>query len=156
MAVPDNVLHSLHTMDGYDQMLALDKIAREHGIEAEQLQVELQEFIQRAATETAVVSAQPQNDEDGHDYPTPPTNLDDLSSPSGQSSHHLVSTSPRYIDDPSTLRMRYDPSVEGGQRQSGVTQAILCPTCSAPLGIPPTRPIKVTCPNCATESLFEN
>ena len=68
MAVPDNVLHSLHTMDGYDQMLALDKIAREHGIGVEQLLVELQEFIQRGATAAAVVSVQPQNDEDGYDY----------------------------------------------------------------------------------------
>jgi len=142
-------------MDGYDRMLALDKIAREHGIEVEQLSVELQEFTQRGATAAAVVSP-PLNDEDNFDNPTAPTNLDDLNSPSEQSSQHLATTSPRYIDDPSTLRMRYDPSVEGGQRQSGVTQAILCPTCSAPLGIPSTRPIKITCPNCATESLFEN
>ena len=156
MAVPDNVLRSLHTMDGYDQMLALDKIAREHGVEVEQLLVELQEFIQRGATASAVVTPHPQNYEDGINSPPSPTNLDDLNSPSGQSSDQMAATSPRYIDDPSTLRMRYDPSVEGGQRQSGVTQAILCPTCSAPLGIPSTRPIKITCPNCATESLFEN
>ena len=155
MAVPDNVLHSLHAMDGYDRMLALDKIAREHGIEVEQLSVELQEFTQRGATAAAVVS-HPLSDEDDFDNPTAPKNLDDLNSPSEQSSQHIAATSPRYIDDSSTLRMRYDPSVEGGQRQSGVTQAILCPTCSAPLGIPSTRPIKITCPNCATESLFEN
>ncbi len=142
-------------MDGYDRMLALDKIAREHGIEVEQLSVELQEFTQRGATAAAVVS-HPLSDEDDFDNPTAPKNLDDLNSPSEQSSQHIAATSPRYIDDSSTLRMRYDPSVEGGQRQSGVTQAILCPTCSAPLGIPSTRPIKITCPNCATESLFEN
>ena len=150
MAVPDNVLQSLHTMDGYDQMLAMDKIAREQGVGVEQLQAELQAFIQRGVTPIPEVPAPQENDMDG--FPIP----GEAAGQSGKSDQQLVTTSPRYIDDPSKLRMRYDPSVEGGERQSGVTQAILCPTCSAPLGIPSTRPIKVTCPNCATESLFEN
>jgi len=150
MAVPDNVLQSLHTMDGYDQMLAMDKIAREQGVGVEQLQAELQAFIQRGATPIPEVPAPQENDMDGFLIPG------EAAGQSGKSDQQLVTTSPRYIDDPSKLRMRYDPSVEGGERQSGVTQAILCPTCSAPLGIPSTRPIKVTCPNCATESLFEN
>jgi hypothetical protein len=150
MAVPDNVLQSLHTMDGYDQMLAMDKIAREQGVGVEQLQAELQAFIQRGATPIPGVPAPQENDMDGFLIPG------EAAGQSGKSDQQLVTTSPRYIDDPSTLRMRYDPSVEGGERQSGITQAILCSTCSAPLGIPSTRPIKVTCPNCATESLFEN
>jgi len=150
MAVPDNVLQSLHTMDGYDQMLAMDKIAREQGVGVEQLQAELQAFIQRGATPIPEVPAPQENDMDGFLIPG------EAAGQSGKSDQQLVTASPRYIDDPSKLRMRYDPSVEGGERQSGVTQAILCPTCSAPLGIPSTRPIKVTCPNCATESLFEN
>ena len=150
MAVPDNVLQSLHTMDGYDQMLAMDKIAREQGVGVEQLQAELQAFIQRGATPISEVPSPQENDMDGFLIPG------EAAGQSGKSDQQFVATSPRYIDDPSKLRMRYDPSVEGGERQSGVTQAILCPTCSAPLGIPSTRPIKVTCPNCATVSLFEN
>jgi hypothetical protein len=54
------------------------------------------------------------------------------------------------------LRMRYDPTQQGAARQKSVEQAILCPTCSAPLGIPSQRPILVTCPNCMTQSRFEN
>ncbi len=150
MAVPDSVLHSLHSMDGYDQMLALDKIAREHGIEVAQLEAELSVFIQRGVMPPTEMVESQQNVIDEFTIPG------DTTGQVGQSAQHLAPSSPQYIDDPSKLRMRYDPSVEGGERQSGVTQAILCPTCSAPLGIPPTRPIKITCPNCATESLFEN
>ena len=150
MAVPDSVLHSLHSMDGYDQMLALDKIAREHGIEVAQLEAELSVFIQRGVMPPTEMAESQQNAIDEFTIPG------DTTGQVGQSGQHLTPSSPQYIDDPSKLHMRYDPSVEGGERQSGVTQAILCPTCSAPLGIPSTRPIKVTCPNCATVSLFEN
>ncbi|MDP6639502.1 MAG: hypothetical protein QGH90_01235 [Candidatus Poseidoniaceae archaeon] len=162
MTVPDSVLHSLHLMEGYDQMLAMDQIAREHGISPEQLQAELQAFIQRGAANPVGIQ------------PTAATNQSAIYNPSvGEAPAHKVdgfddsamgvttppamaSSAPRYIDDPSKLRMRYDPSREGGDRQAEISQAILCPTCSAPLGIPALRPIKVTCPNCATESLFEN
>ena len=140
MAVPEDVLLSLQSMDGYEQMLAMDKIAREHGVSVEQLGVELQSFIQRGVSTQSQMTS-PQHKMDA--FTNEPT-------------QKLAPATPRYIDDPSKLRMRYDPSVEGGERQSDVTQAILCPTCSAPLGIPSTRPIKVMCPNCATESLFEN
>jgi len=53
-------------------------------------------------------------------------------------------------------RMGYDPSNEGRMRQSQVEQAIVCPACRSPLGIPSVRPIKVTCPQCMTETLFES
>ena len=140
MSVPEDVLLALQSMDGYEQMLAMDKIAREHGVSVEQLGAELQSFIQGGvSTESQMNSPQHKMDV----FANEPT-------------QKSAPATPRYIDDPSKLRMRYDPSVEGGERQSDVTQAILCPTCSAPLGIPSTRPIKVMCPNCATESLFEN
>ena len=140
MAVPENVLLALQSMDGYEQMLAMDKIAREHGVSVEQLGAELRSFTQSGISPQSQMTS-PQHKTDA--FTTEPT-------------QKLASSTPRYIDDPSKLRMRYDPSVEGGERQSDVTQAILCPTCSAPLGIPSVRPIKVVCPNCATESLFEN
>ncbi len=137
MAVPVQVLQALQAMDGYEQMLAMDKIAREHGVSAEQLSAELQAFVQ-SSNPTAPIQA-------------PSHKIDAFT----EASQPQPST-PRYIDDPSKLRMRYDPSVEGTQKQAGITQAILCPSCSAPLGIPSVRPIRVTCPNCAVESLFEN
>ena len=112
MAVPDNVLQSLHTMDGYDQMLAMDKIAREQGVGVEQLQAELQAFIQRGATPIPEVPSPQENDMDGFLIPG------EAAGQSGKSDQQFVATSPRYIDDPNKLRMRYDPSVEGGERQS--------------------------------------
>ena len=55
----------------------------------------------------------------------------------------------------SNFRFEYDPSQEAAVRRSAVTQAILCPGCGVNLGIPDTRPIKVTCPQCLKETMFD-
>ncbi len=57
--------------------------------------------------------------------------------------------------DKSNFRFEYDPSAEAEQRRSSVAQAILCPGCGVALGIPDIRPIKVTCPECLLESVFD-
>ena len=67
-----------------------------------------------------------------------------------------INATPTYIDNPDNYRLKYDPSSQGISNQSQVRQAIICPTCSAPLGIPDIRPIKVTCPQCGAESVFHN
>tara|TARA_Y200000002_G_C22574825_1_gene618250 strand:- start:8 stop:373 length:366 start_codon:yes stop_codon:yes gene_type:complete len=54
----------------------------------------------------------------------------------------------------SNHRFAYDPSPEASQRRQQVSQAINCPGCGAALGIPSTRPIKVTCPQCLQENTF--
>ena len=51
-------------------------------------------------------------------------------------------------------RFEYDPSPDASQRRHNVSQAITCPSCSAELGIPSIRPIRVTCPQCSQEHTF--
>jgi hypothetical protein len=63
-------------------------------------------------------------------------------------------TTANYIQNPSKYRATYDPSREGKARQSQIEQAVMCPACNSALGIPSMRPIKVTCPNCMTETTF--
>ena len=57
--------------------------------------------------------------------------------------------------DKSNFRFEYDPSAAAEQRRSSVAQAILCPGCGVALGIPDVRPIKVTCPECLLETVFD-
>ena len=68
--------------------------------------------------------------------------------PSGQTAN--------YIADASRYRPTYDPSKEGRSRQAQIEQAVMCPLCHSALGIPSTRPIKVTCPSCMSETTFTN
>lgn len=53
------------------------------------------------------------------------------------------------------MRFRYDPTDGAKERRAKVDQAILCPACGVALGIPSQRPIKVTCPQCLHEALFQ-
>lgn len=139
MGVPAHVLQSLLTMDDYDRTLSIDRIAREHGVSTEQLLLELKVLAQG-----------------GSSAPNPASEDFDSPHKSGVEIPELPTAAPRYISESANLRMRYDPSHQGLANQSKVSQAILCPTCSAPLGIPDNRPILVTCPNCMTESRFDD
>ena len=56
--------------------------------------------------------------------------------------------------DAQTLRFAYDPTEEAANRRREISHAVTCPGCGAGLGIPDTRPIKVTCPQCLHEALF--
>ena len=56
--------------------------------------------------------------------------------------------------DGQTLRFAYDPTEEAANRRREISHAVTCPGCVAGLGIPDTRPIKVTCPQCLHEALF--
>ena len=60
------------------------------------------------------------------------------------------------VSDTQQFRAKYDPSHDGQRRQTEIQQAILCPQCNSPLGIPSIRPIKVKCPNCDSENVFTN
>ncbi len=122
-------------MDDYDRTLALDRIARKHSITAEQVLDQMKAY------------------QSGGASPAPNSlDIDDQvlgqTLPEGQSAN--------YLQDAHRYRVRYDPSHDGTDRQAQVEQAIMCPSCGAPLGIPATRPIKVTCPNCSTESTFHS
>ncbi|MCS5526928.1 MAG: hypothetical protein NZ774_03605 [Candidatus Poseidoniales archaeon] len=133
-----SVLSELANMDEYDRMLALDRIARQHNLTVEQVEEQVKAFQQGGTTQPEM------SYEENHSTPDQSTE----ETPVGQQ--------PNYLQDAHKYRVRYDPSHDGQSRQSSVEQAILCPHCGAPLGIPAVRPIKVTCPNCMTEAMFEN
>ena len=140
--VPDSVIARLNSMDGYEQMLEIDRVTVEHGVTEEEL-MRLMDAARGAAHE----STDPVFDESlsrskSVDYDLEPT--------------HTPSNKPEALENAHRFRMGYDPSEGGRVRQSQVEQAIVCSACRSPLGIPSIRPIRVTCPHCMHESLFEN
>ncbi len=137
--VPDSVIARLNSMDGYEQMLEIDRITVEHGV----TEGELMRLMDAAKgsppsdpTADSSFSRSKSVDYDLEPTPTP-------------------SNKPEALQNAQRFRMGYDPSEGGRARQSQVEQAIVCSACRSPLGIPSIRPIKVTCPSCMYESLFE-
>ena len=124
-----DVLAKLDTMDEYDRMLAFGRIGSENRISAADVEAQYNAWKSGGSIPESFTSAQPT------------TGL-----PSGQTAN--------YIEDASRFRPSYDPSREGRARQSQIEQAVMCPICNSALGIPSTRPIKVKCPSCLTESTF--
>ena len=142
MALPDDVLARLASLTGYDQMLEMDAISRTHGVGLAEIESQLAAYKARGSN--------PPPNEVADFSPVASKELIDLESA------QPMNTAPNYIDNPDNYRLRYNPSVQGQSNQSQVNQAIICPACSAPLGIPNVRPIKVTCPQCMTESVFHS
>jgi len=142
MALPDDVLARLASLTGYDQMLEMDAINRTRGVGLAEIESQLAAYKARASS-------------------PPPNEVVDFSPVASKELIDLeaaqpMSTAPNYIDNPDNYRLRYNPSVQGQSNQSQVNQAIICPACSVPLGIPNVRPIKVRCPQCMTESVFHS
>ena len=135
----DAVLNELSKMDEYDRLLALDRIARENNLTVDQVKEQLRVY-QQGGTPTI--------SNPGYEEMITPQSQTEEVPTTGQQ--------PNYLQDAHRYRVRYDPSHDGQSRQADVEQAILCPHCGAPLGIPAIRPIKVTCPNCMNEAMFEN
>ena len=141
MPLPHDVLSKLSSLSGYDQMLEMDTISREHSISLAEIEIELAAF--NSGSQPAANT--------GHmdDFvPAPYKEEVDLSAA------QPVVNSPTYIERTDQYRMKYDPSEKGMDSQSQVRHAIICPACSCPLGIPDVRPIKVTCPQCMHEAIF--
>lgn len=124
--VPEHVLTALRALTGYEQMLEIDRVTKQYGVTEEDL---LQQM--NPDTNTRKAPFVPEIKE------TP----------------QLPSTA--NVLDKSNFRFEYDPSAEAAQRRSEVSQAILCPSCGVALGIPDIRPIKVTCPECLQETVFD-
>ena len=124
-------LARLASLSGYDRMLAIDAVARTHGMTREDVEHALNAHLGGAApeaqTEQPPFAAAP-------DVPAPPSAMETL--------------------DLSQYRYGYDPSTEAKARRAQVNQAFRCPVCSAALGIPSVRPIKVTCPACQSVHTF--
>ena len=143
MALPQDVLARLASLSGYDQMLEMDAVSRTHGVGLADIESQLAAYNAGAT--------QPQANNPVADFdPVGSKELVDLENA------QPVNTGPNYIDNPDQYRMKYDPSAKGQSNQSQVNQAIMCPACSAPLGIPDIRPIKVTCPQCMHEAVFHS
>ena len=130
-SVPDSVLQSLTALTGRDRVLEIDRIAASYGVTATWIE-------QQITPQSETIQAQ--ND---------PSQF----APSTKETPNLPS-SPSLIDK-QNFRFEYDPSAEAAQRRERVEQAILCPSCGAALGIPSVRPIKVTCPQCLQETIFQ-
>ncbi|MDE0707554.1 MAG: hypothetical protein OSB33_01255 [Candidatus Poseidoniales archaeon] len=129
--LPADVLAKLDAMDEYDRMLAYDRIGRDHRMSAAEVETQFNTWKSGGAV-PSVFSA-------------------------SESAPNAPSVQPaNYIQDASRYRPAYDPSREGKARQSQIEQAVMCPLCHSALGIPATRPIKVTCPSCLAESTFTN
>ena len=126
--IPEHEITALRALSGYEQMLEIDRITKQYGITEAEL-------LERMA---------PSRD-----------TLTDMSSfiPETKEAPALPSTA--NVLDKSNFRFEYDPSAEAAQRRSSVAQAILCPGCGVALGIPDVRPIKVTCPECLQETVFD-
>ena len=126
----EDVLTKLDAMDEYDRILAYDRIGTENRMSAAEVEAQF-----NAWKSGGVIPS-------SFSEPTAP------SVPSGQTAN--------YIADASRYRPTYDPSKEGRSRQAQIEQAVMCPLCHSALGIPSTRPIKVTCPSCMSETTFTN
>jgi hypothetical protein len=147
MALPADVLNRLASLSGYDQMLEMDTISRTHSVGLAEIESQLAAFkISASAPATSPLPIE------SVDEFVPGAYKDVVDLDSAQP----IKTGPNYIDNPDQYRMKYNPSQEGSANQSQVRQAIICPACSSPLGIPDIRPIKVTCPQCMHEAVFQS
>ncbi len=124
-----DILAKLDAMDEYDRMLAFGRIGNENRMSATDVEAQYNAWKSGGSVPDSFASSQPT---------TAPS--------SGQTAN--------YIEDAARYRPSYDPSREGRARQSQIEQAVMCPVCDSALGIPSTRPIKVKCPSCLTESTF--
>ena len=142
-AVPTSVISSLISMDGYEQMLEIDRITVEYGVSED----ELMRLMANVKGESSEIKIDPISDPSfarskSVDYDMEPT--------------RRATDRPEALEDAHRFRMEYDPTESGRARQSQVDQAIVCSECRAPLGIPSIRPIRVICPHCMHELFFES
>ena len=130
--IPAELLERLSNSTGYDRTLLLDQVMRDYGVNESDVMLEI-------ATH---------NTNGGPEQQQP--NLEK------EAVQAQPSISPRFIQDSASLRTKYDPSISGMQNQAQVSQAITCPACGVPLGIPEIRPIMVKCPSCLHEARYDN
>jgi len=144
-AVPTEVLSRLAAMDEYTRLLAADQLARDHGIQMESLLQMVDDHGSGAEHTDGVEQA-------ASTLPAAP-DLDAMTASHVRFDEQGPAKA-QQIQDAHRYRMRYNPSEDAQKRVEEITDAIICPHCNAPLGIPNIRPIKVNCPNCSMESTF--
>lgn len=147
--VPSNELNRLLSLDGYDQMLEIDRVCRQYGIDEQSLRNLMASFsqpVQNSPSTDLYESTLMQTNQEQGQQKT------EFSQPLNPTP---IINEPTYVNK-DQFHFDYDPSVEAKQRRAMVDQAIVCPACGVALGIPSQRPIKVTCPQCLHESTFTN
>ncbi len=128
-------------MSEYDRSLAVDRVARKLGLTVTEVNSQLEEF-QKG-------NLKPSN--------KPSSGVPNVSRDSAfKNGNDQKEGSPNYLENTHKYRFSYDPSHSGKKRQQEIDQAIVCPNCSAALGIPSIRPITIKCPACMNEATFEN
>ena len=138
MRIPATKLQQFIGMDEYERKLTIDRLSRELGLSITEIENEIRDF------------------EQGINSPGSKSEIDVPKNKSNFiSSDESSEGAPDFISDAHRYRFTYDPSKDAKERQSNVNQAILCPHCNVGIGIPPIRPIKVMCPSCRIESVFE-
>ena len=139
MKIPAIKLQQFIGMDDHERKLTIDRLSRELGLSITEIENEIRDF------EQGIISPGSKSE---IDVPKNKSNF--------ISSDESSEGAPKFISDAHRYRFTYDPSKDAKERQSSVNQAILCPHCNVGIGIPPIRPIKVMCPSCRIESVFEN
>ena len=122
-------LQRLAGLQGYDLTLEIDALSRKHGISPEEIVALL-----RAANQPQQASQQPFEPVASKEVPPIPNQPQQIS-----------------MDG---LRFDYDPTAGAKDKRAQVNQAITCPGCGVALGIPSRRPIKIKCPQCLHEALY--
>jgi len=122
-------LQRLAGLQGYDLTLEVDALARKYAMSADAIM-----SILRSASQSQQPSQQP---------------FEPVAS----------KTVPQLPNQPKQISMEglhfdYDPTSGAKDRRAQVDQAIMCPGCGVALGIPSRRPIKIKCPQCMYESVF--
>ncbi len=141
--IPAVQLQQLIGLDEYEQMLAIDRVARELGMTADQVKAEVDAVESTSSGPQLSVS------------PAADASESESRFTAAGAAAELDDVTPTFLDDAQKFRFSYDPSQDGEKRQKQVSQAIVCPHCSAPLGIPDVRPIRVSCPSCMMETTYE-
>ena len=138
MKIPATKLQQFIGMDDYERKLTIDRLSRELGLSITEIENEIRDF------EQGIISPGSKSE---IDVPKNKSNF--------ISSDESSEGAPKFISDAHRYRFTYDPSKDAKERQSSVNQAILCPHCNVGIAIPPIRPIKIMCPSCRIESIFE-
>ena len=122
-------LQRLAGLQGYDLTLEVDALARKYAMSSDEIM-----SILRSSSQSQQPSQQP---------------FEPVAS----------KTVPQLPNQPKQISMEglhfdYDPTSGAKDRRAQVDQAIMCPGCGVALGIPSRRPIKIKCPQCMYESVF--
>jgi hypothetical protein len=134
--VPAELIAQLAAMDEYERLLAADAASKSLGVKLDDLMNMIDSHLKggtQADSTFGHLDSAPQEQQ--------------TEAPQQQNAAHHLQDAHRY-------RMKYNPSTESTSRSKEITDAIACPHCNAPLGIPSIRPIKVNCPKCMNESTF--